>query len=1853
MKKLMTAVAVLLAGFGSLAADYAFYTYGDAAWIQTGDVWLSGDLRGLATEERAYVESVLELTVTAPCAVEFDAGIYPYFAKGSYYGAWDMSVDGEYWSLDAGYQSGRKNVVFVGGSGFKTIRILTYAYEEWPEYEQAQLRISNVKVTSAPASVTVSFDASGGSVGISEKTFATSVPYDELPEPVRGGCTFLGWFTAKIGGDRIIAGADVRFDVTTLYAHWSIPLATACGNSVSLRTEDYSWIEPYRNWYGTPDESHDGSSAAMIDSNGSWRPLYMEVTGPGTLSFWWKSKEGAYGYFYDANGRRLADIYPNEKWDSASQTWKYGVSDWQQVTIPVYGTETTEFYIEGSVDGDGSCLLVDEIRWAPVPTSVMVKFDPAGGTVSPVLRNYSVSDGYDVLPVPKREGWDFDGWFTDPVVGRKAEEGGTFYFDASVLHAHWSIPLDEALGLAGSKDLTDIHAEIIDGSDAEAWFGTPDYAHDGSGAACSRGDGLGSASLTAAYHGNGTLSFWWKTIGNAGAYLWVGTERKARVSLEAVPVMDFESNTLGCPEGEWQKVEVDLNAEDEIAFEDEWEDDEAALRNHVQWMFRARAADAKVLVADVSWKPAPDEITVRFMKDKHVVWSEVTYAPGDVFYGAGVLCAFDPPVADPVREGYVFAGWYRDTELLEPLDWNSRVPYSGAVVYAKWTKPLAAAPMDGLTFENVDPMTTDPILALLYTPTVWEAVEDTYDDGSTTLRTGLEPDVGEMYGTEAVAAMETTVGSGFLDLLWSIYPYSSDSYGFASLAFFVDGEEIENSTRFEQSDGEAKIALGSGSHKVRVEATGVNATAVLTGVRFEEMKTAETLGGWLRRFLDYGFWTKNNLSAIKSATAAAKSVGTAEGRYRAAIEHALTTVLMLAEDKLVSDTLKQFGFTFGLERIEAPGSFKYANTPTFNTLVNNAFAKVQPAIETALADLDLIPADWNGTVPVSAKAYPVDEDFVIDRGDVLYLKSLLKAALGAAHWLKAYNTEFDWAKLDSDIRGVKIPTISVAPKLESDANWSSPVEFSKGALELEESDMWSFGRNVETLSESGIGTSGKFRVAWYRNCLCLKLDKGEFTVGDLSSIDIVLESGSLAGHVEKYFGIRRVNYDPLTGLACPEKHWMCWDLEVMPVIAAEENESAVMIEIDLTGTEVAKNTALRYLRSLHVNSSETLEESEERSQVLWRVAGFHAVDSKVVQAALDQKTMFNKVRDAASLVKSKTCVSEALRLAQAADDFILNGRTCAGTCLVNYDEADADSQQAAREQIETALASLSAPQATDWSKGLPGELVSELYYLENPIDVYLGALFGGKVVRGLVPDSLRTDAYAPKIDEMSDATLGGLLPGMTKDKWASYAEAGNLEHRNDPFGVVEPEEAYELYPGESVRIPVEIVTGGAKVTVTADKSTLPTGLTFDAAKYVLSGTPTKPGDYSVAITVKSSKVTSVGRIRVHVAELPALAVRVESNVANCKASGAGKYLVGKSVTLQVTVPKGAVFLGWFTEEGVEWPNADTCKKTKMTYKMGRDSVNLVARFKGEEMSISCDGLSATSFTVGVNSAAEGIPVMTEVESKVKEVKVTGLPSGMSYNSKTGKIVGVPTKSGEFTAVVKLTSMSGSVKTESFTFSVAAIPDAATDVFNGFVADENGMRQGTFSLTASDIGKLTAKIVLKSGSYSFSASCWTSLSDEGVYSATLKTKKGEVLSVAVDASKDWNGEQLTGEVVMKDGMCYDVTAQRNAFRKGWPFKAVEVSDGMWSLELVESSKQANVTVSVKADGSTQISGKLGSLKVSASGSVNVAGIREGVLRADFAPVVTIQKKKRILNIVTDLRFDLDYQDEPAGSARLDD
>ena len=300
------------------------------------------------------------------------------------------------------------------------------------------------------------------------------------------------------------------------------------------------------------------------------------------------------------------------------------------------------------------------------------------------------------------------------------------------------------------------------------------------------------------------------------------------------------------------------------------------------------------------------------------------------------------------------------------------------------------------------------------------------------------------------------------------------------------------------------------------------------------------------------------------------------------------------------------------------------------------------------------------------------------------------------------------------------------------------------------------------------------------------------------------------------------------------------------------------------------------------------------------------------------------------------------------------------------------------------------------------------------------------------------------------------------------------------------------------------------------------------------------------------------------------------------------------------------------------------------------------------------------------------PVLIDVSgcTSLPTVKVTGLPAGLKFTAKpiykkgsktevevpANTIYGTPTKSGVYTVVATVTTAGKKTATCSQTIMVVGLPDAIVGTFNGFVKAKDGEENiGTFQFVATDLGKLTAKVITSSGTYTFSATGWSSV-EGSVYAVGMETPTGDLLRLSINSLSRWDENQLTGTFKANGKSEHAVHAKRNAFGNSWYFSADGDAERGWTLSYVPNAILADIIVTLNADGSTKIAGALSDLKVSAAGYADVTSLVNGVIFADFAPVISVKNgkisSKRVLSLRTNLWFDRSNSHiEGVGSARF--
>ena len=206
--------------------------------------------------------------------------------------------------------------------------------------------------------VTVTFDAQGGTATYGSHEYVVGEKYGTLPHATKTGKVFGGWWTQTNGrGSRMLASSEATIGVTVLYAYWrDMTPADALDNALDWMNDgDADW---------SIDETESKMGGASMRSGAIGRrkasTIVTEVTGPGTISFWWRTSCSDYDY--------LA-FYDGEQWiDDIS-----GATGWlhYEYTILDEGTHYLCWsYEKFTSTGEGrDCGWLDGVVWTPTFSS--------------------------------------------------------------------------------------------------------------------------------------------------------------------------------------------------------------------------------------------------------------------------------------------------------------------------------------------------------------------------------------------------------------------------------------------------------------------------------------------------------------------------------------------------------------------------------------------------------------------------------------------------------------------------------------------------------------------------------------------------------------------------------------------------------------------------------------------------------------------------------------------------------------------------------------------------------------------------------------------------------------------------------------------------------------------------------------------------------------------------------------------------------------------------------------------------------------------------------------------------------------------------------------------------------------------------------------------------------------------------------------------------------------------------------------------------------------------------------------------------------------------------------------------
>ena len=226
-----------------------------------------------------------------------------------------------------------------------------------------------------PEQQTVWFQLQGGTCGKSKMEFDFGGRYEGLPEAEREGYVFLGWFTAKEGGNRVKANNNVTASLSrTLWAHWA-------------------------------ESGEAGQQTVRFNAQG------------GTCAM--SEMQFVFGGKYAGLPVAERDGYTFLGWFSKSQ-------DGNQVKENSNVTEAPSRTLWAHWSETG---------W---PEQQTVRFNAQGGTCDTDTMAFDFGGKYEGLPVAEREGFTFLGWFSKSQDGNQVKENNNVTAALSrTLWAHW------------------------------------------------------------------------------------------------------------------------------------------------------------------------------------------------------------------------------------------------------------------------------------------------------------------------------------------------------------------------------------------------------------------------------------------------------------------------------------------------------------------------------------------------------------------------------------------------------------------------------------------------------------------------------------------------------------------------------------------------------------------------------------------------------------------------------------------------------------------------------------------------------------------------------------------------------------------------------------------------------------------------------------------------------------------------------------------------------------------------------------------------------------------------------------------------------------------------------------------------------------------------------------------------------------------------------------------------------------------------------------------------------------------------------------------------------------------------
>ncbi len=322
----------------------------------------------------------------------------------------------------------------IGGDRIDETKVVNAAMTLYAQYTE---------IVVEPTVYVVTFDTQGGECATATVNVEEGEEIDELPEATKNGYTFSGWYTQAIGGDKVVSTTVVTATMT-LYAQW-----TAMQSTLTFNTNGGDIVSPgaklvtYGKTYGkmpTPTRTGYTFNGWYTQATGGDKVKSTDtvaIVDETTLYAQWTVNTYVV-YFNANNGEGITtqkDVTYGGAYGELPEATRTGYTFDGWYTLAEDGdkiTEDTEVRITTA-----QTLYAHWTEIVVEPTVYVVMFDTQGGECATTTVYIEEGEEIGALPIVTKNGYTFNGWFTEASGGDKIETTAVVNTNMT-LYAQWT-----------------------------------------------------------------------------------------------------------------------------------------------------------------------------------------------------------------------------------------------------------------------------------------------------------------------------------------------------------------------------------------------------------------------------------------------------------------------------------------------------------------------------------------------------------------------------------------------------------------------------------------------------------------------------------------------------------------------------------------------------------------------------------------------------------------------------------------------------------------------------------------------------------------------------------------------------------------------------------------------------------------------------------------------------------------------------------------------------------------------------------------------------------------------------------------------------------------------------------------------------------------------------------------------------------------------------------------------------------------------------------------------------------------------------------------------------------------------